>query len=383
MTKCLIPWTNLDIAPLGDITPCCKFQTKYYDKEFNIVNDNIDDYLKSDMLKNVKEEMLDDKWPKGCERCKIEEENNIKSKRQLDYIRWKEEYENYDESKGFITASIAFGNTCNLKCITCGPTSSSRWRKEHLDLYGVDVPPVEVLNEENYKNLYKHMPNIIHLDIPGGEPFLSEVEKQKKLLNTYIDNGQSKEISIHYTTNAQLFPSDEWWELWSHFKEIDMQLSIDGIGNQYEYIRYPGKWSLLCDNVTKFVSYERDLDNVRLSVSHTVSAYNIYYLSEFFDWCKQVGLPAPYCGRVHSPMHMRPSVYPDAVKKKIIDHLHTSKHEEIVSWISLLENSDDGQYYKVFHDMCDKHDRYRNLDYKKTFPELSKLINDQSKEHHQ
>jgi len=381
MTKCLIPWTNIDVDPLGSINPCCKFQSKHYDKEFNIVDDKIDEYLESDMLNNVKEEMLNDQWPKGCERCKIEEENNIKSKRQLDYIRWKEEYENYNESKGFITASIAFGNTCNLKCITCGPSASSRWRKEYLDLYGVDVTPLETLDDENYKNLFEHMPNIIHLDIPGGEPFLSKIEKQKKLLKTYIDNNQSKNISIHYTTNAQIFPNDEWWELWSHFKKIDIQLSIDGTGNRYEYIRYPAKWSLLCENVEKFVSYEGSLDNLSLSVSHTVSAYNIYYLSEFFDWCRQVGLPTPWCGSVHTPLHMRPSVYPDTIKRKIIDHLRTSKHEEIINWVSLLENSDDSQYYKVFCDMRNKHDLYRNLEYNKTFPELSKLINKQDKEH--
>jgi len=381
MTRCLIPWTNIDIAPLGKISPCCKFESNSYNKEFNIVDNTVDDYLQSDMLKNVKEEMLNGEWPKGCERCKIEEENNIKSKRQLDYIRWKDEYENYNESKGFITASIAFGNTCNLKCITCGPSASSRWRKEHLDLYGIDVPPVETLVDENIKNLYEHMPNIIHLDIPGGEPFLSEVEKQKKLLKTYIDNNQSKNISIHYTTNAQVFPNDEWWDLWSHFKEIDMQLSIDGTGDRYEYIRYPAKWSLLCENVKKFVSREKVLDNVRLSVSHTVSAYNIYYLSDFFDWCGQIGLPTPWCGRVHTPLHMRPSIFPNSIKRKIIDHLQTSKHKEMISWISLLKNSDDSQYYKVFCDMRDKHDLYRNLDYKKIFPEFSRLINEQDKEH--
>jgi hypothetical protein len=66
MTRCLIPWTNIDIAPLGKISPCCKFESNSYNKEFNIVDNTVDDYLQSDMLKNVKEEMLNGEWPKGC-----------------------------------------------------------------------------------------------------------------------------------------------------------------------------------------------------------------------------------------------------------------------------------------------------------------------------
>jgi len=65
---CLIPWTNIDIAPRGDIAPCCKYQGDV----MNIKNNTIQDYMDSEKLKILKQKMLDNIWPDECIRCKSE-----------------------------------------------------------------------------------------------------------------------------------------------------------------------------------------------------------------------------------------------------------------------------------------------------------------------
>jgi len=370
---CLVPWTNIDIAPRGNITPCCKYEIPNSDK-LNITENTIQDYKTSENLSKLKQQMLNNEWPDGCLICYIEEQSNIKSKRQLDYERWKEAFDNYTEDQGFITASIAFGNTCNLKCITCSPSSSSRWRKEYIDLYNIDRPPVETIDNITSEDIYNSLPNVIHFDIPGGEPFLSEVDKQLELLQRYVDSGQSKNMTLHYTTNTQVYPNTKWWSLWENFKEIDIQLSIDGVGDRYEYIRHPAKNNVLLANVDQYLEQE-NIHNIRLSVSHTVSAYNIYYIDEFFTWCSSVGLPRPWCGRVHNPSHMRPCVYKDTIRKNIAKHLSTSNHADVVTWSKYLEVNDSSEHYERFLLMRDKHDVYRNTNFAKTFPELEELIN--------
>jgi len=375
MPFCYAPWTNIDISPSGNVTPCCKFQTGHYTQKFNIQNTSIDEYADSEFVAEIKQQFKQGEWPVGCERCKIEENNGIESKRILDYTRWKEHYNNYDlDSNKFITSSIAFGNTCNLKCITCGPHSSSRWQKEYFDLYQVDVPHHKFYKNNFVRDFVKHAPHMIHVDIPGGEPFLSGVKEQQELLNYYIDNGQAKEISLHYTTNGTVFPDDVWWSLWKNFKEIDLQLSIDGVGNRYEYIRYPANWSELTNNVGRYVANEKQLDNVRLSVSHTVSAYNIYYLDEFVSWCYTVGLPKPWFGRVHNPIHMRPTVWPQNVCASIADHLNTSEHSDVRVWAELVINENDSEHFEMFRNKMQQHDQYRGLDFDNTFPELTKYL---------
>ena len=375
MPFCYSPWTNIDISPTGDIAPCCKFQKSQHDQTFNIQQHSIHEYANSNFISEIKQQFQLDKWPSGCDRCRIEEENQIESKRQLDHIRWKDQYNKYDlNSKEFITSSIAFGNTCNLKCITCSPYSSSRWQKEYVELYQTDIPHYKFYKNNFVREFVATAPNMTHIDIPGGEPFLSGVAEQKELLAHYIQTDQAHKISLHYTTNATIFPDSEWWNLWQHFKEIDLQLSIDGIEKRYEYIRFPAEWDTLVDHTIKYIAKQKELANIRLSVSHTVSAYNIYYIDEFFSWCYNIGLPTPWLGRVHTPVHMRPSVWPDSVKTIIADHLNTSLHQDTKLWSKLICSTDDSEFFNQFKLKLAQHDNYRQTNFSSTFPELAKYI---------
>ena len=373
MTFCHSPWTNIDISPQGAIAPCCKFQMGTYNQKFNIQQDSLDSYITSSFLAEVKQIFKQGQWPQGCERCRIEEQNNIPSKRQLDHQRWQEQYAQYQlNSNQFITASIAFGNTCNLKCITCGPYSSSRWQQEYREIYNIDIDNVRFYRDDFVEKFIAQAPNIVHLDVPGGEPFLSGVPEQQRLLTHYVNSGQAKNITLHYTTNATVFPDSSWWQLWQHFKEVDLQLSIDGVAARYEYIRYPGNWDILVSNVDRYL--ERQSGNFRLSVSHTVSAYNIYYLDEFVSWCYNKHLPRPWLGRVHNPAHMRPTVWTMKARQKIISHLNQSSQDDVRNWAQLMDQNDDSMLFEQFQQRLHQHDQYRNTNFVMTFPELAEYI---------
>ena len=371
MPFCYSPWTNIDIDPQGNMLPCCKYQLSSTDPVFNIQTQSLAEYSSSAFLAEIKQQFTQDTWPVGCVRCKSEEQNNIKSKRQLDHDRWEEHYVQYKlDTDQWLTASIAFGNTCNLKCITCGSASSSRWHQEFRDIYGQDFQPVKFYRNDFVETFVSQAPGVIHLDIPGGEPFLSGVDEQKKLLEHYVTSGRAADISLHYTTNATLFPDAEWWELWSHFREIDIQLSIDGVGARYEYIRYPASWNDTETNVKRYL--QQTTPNLRLSVSHTVSAYNIFYLDEFFTWCYSVGLPRPWLGRVYNPAHMRPTVWPN--QEHIVSHLESSKFADVRLWAKVVASTDESDMFDFFCKRLHQHDQYRGLDFANTFPEMSQYI---------
>lgn len=373
MPFCYSPWTNIDISPQGKISPCCKFRHDLYSAPAVSTSDSLDNYESSATLIEIKQNFQDGQWPLGCERCKIEEDNGIESKRQLDYVRWKELYDCHDiENGGYLTASMAFGNTCNLKCLTCGPSSSSSWHREWLDLYGQDIRPNHFYKSNFTEQLFDRMPHLRHLDIPGGEPFVSGVKEQKRLLEKWIAKGQAHKISLHYTTNATFFPDGSWWDLWKHFQNIDIQLSVDGLGRRLEYIRFPAAWSVVEDSVRKYL--DRQAHNIQISVSHTVSAYNIYYLPEFFSWCFDIGLPRPWLGRVHTPEHLRPTVWQGAAKSFIVDHLRQCHFDDVQVWADLLIRDDDSLYFDRFVDSIVRHDQYRHTEFQSAFPELAPWI---------
>lgn len=377
MTKplCYSPWTNLDISPSGYISPCCKFIKDQSTEKHHIKQHTIDQYINSDFLQDLKRQMLQGEWPLGCERCRIEEQNNIASKRELDNERWNNYYAQYDlDTRMFITASIAFGNTCNLKCITCGPLSSSKWQKEYLALHGKNVKPLHFYRADFVDEFIDYCPQILHLDIPGGEPFLSGVYEQQRLLSSLIEQGRSHEISLHYTTNGTVFPDQTWWALWNHFKEIDLQLSIDDTGHRFEYIRHHAIWHDVLKNITEYQHKDQTIDNFRISVSCTVSAYNVAYLPEFFDWCQEKQLPRPWLGKVHNPTYMRPGVWGGDAKQYIIDRLLQHDNPDCHDWAKLLQGSNDEKYFDEFVQKLKWHDTYRGLSFKDTFPEMSAFI---------
>ena len=374
MPFCFSPWTNIDVSPVGDISPCCKFITESYNQKFNISEHTVHDYRSSAFLQSVQQDFLTGQWPAGCTRCRIEEDNNIQSKRQLDFARWQQHYADYDlEQDGFVTASIAFGNTCNLTCITCSPYSSSRWRHEYQTIYLKDIKNFHFYKDNFVQDFVRSAPQLIHIDIPGGEPFLSGVAEQKALLQHYVDTEQAGNITLHYTTNVTTWPDQEWWDLWQHFREIDMQLSIDGVGERYNYIRYPGDWNQIQPNIQRYLECQI-LPNFRLSVSHTVSAYNIYYLDEFFSWCYNTGLPTPWLGRVHNPPHMTPTVWCKSARQTIVDKLKISQYPEVQTWAGLIENTDDSEHLADFKRYLQEHDRYRELNFQQVFPDMAQYI---------
>lgn len=371
---CYAPWSSIEILPSGSILPCCKFSDQHYEQRYNITTHSIEDFRNSAKLKEIKQQFANGEWPRGCERCQIEEQSNIESRRQLDYQRWQQHYDNYDlDSDQLLTVGIALGNVCNLKCIICGPVSSSRWQQEYKDIYNKKIPIIEDVRRGFIGSITNYAPNLIHLDIHGGEPFLSGRNEHRALLDHYIDTGQAKNISIHYTTNGTIWP-DDLFARWQHFKEIDLQLSIDGIRDRFEYLRFPAQWKVFVDNVQQYMIHQQQTSNFRLSVAYTVSAFNVYYLDEFVKWCKTIGLPKPWMGKLHNPPYLRPGAWHTVAKQYIIDKLNSSSDPDVHNWANLLLVSNDSDQFREFQKYVETHDQYRGLSYREKFPEMGQFL---------
>lgn len=360
-------FTGLDISPSGQIKPCCKFLSNEIPK-FNI-RDGIDQYQKSDFVKNLKKQIMNDERPKGCQRCWIEEDAGIKSKRQLDYIRHKANFDKLPtDHEGYTNVSIAFGNICNFSCRICGPNQSSKWVSELFKNENIRYPIHDWYKEKNIlEDIYNHTRDAIHFDIPGGEPLLLEIAEHFDFLNRF-EKERKNEISLHYTTNGSNFPKQEFIDIWKEFKEVDIQISVDDTGKRFEYNRWPGKWQEVYDNIKKFQMLEKQVSNIRLSISFSVSVFTVFYSDEFFKWCRSEGLPDPWMGRVNNPSYYRPGVLGKKINQKIREHLCRSNFFEVRKLASLVVDSD--QNPKEFFYHSNKLDMIRKQNFSKVFPEL-------------
>ena len=72
---------------------------------------------------------------------------------------------------------------------------------------------------------------------------------------------------------------------------------------------------------------------------------------------------------------MRVDVFPMQVKQNIIEHLQTSKYQDVNTWAEFLSSNDSSEYYADFRRYTDQHDLYRHTNFAETFPELERVIN--------
>ena len=64
------------------------------------------------------------------------------------------------------------------------------------------------------------------------------IKRHFDILQTLVDKGRAKDISISYNTNGSIYPKD-YIDLWKQFKSVQVFFSVDGVGERFNYIRHP------------------------------------------------------------------------------------------------------------------------------------------------
>jgi sulfatase maturation enzyme AslB (radical SAM superfamily) len=235
-----------------------------------------------------------------------------------------------------------------------------------------------------WEHIEKSLPYLKQIDIYGGEPFL--VEKQWEILKRSIELGYSKNQILHFNTNATQF-NPSHIELLKQFKKVLISLSIDGIGKRFEYQRHPAKWSLIENNITKFLSLLTN-KNIHVSVCFTVNTLNVYYLEETLKHFAQLGL-GYYINILHGPPHYNIKNIPKEIKQKITEYYSpilegmtdSYMRERIQHVLDFMNtNESDGRSWNEFFVNTKFKDSYRKENFKETFPEFCKLIDEGSHE---
>lgn len=378
---CIMPFIHLETRSDSLVSRCCMSQD-FYKKEngdfFTLSKDTLDDVWNSTHIKQLREDLLSGKKPEGCSACWKEEEYGKESKRIRENKRW-----GADQNPKLRFLDLKLGNTCNLKCRICTPGSSSSWVKEYRDVYGIDL--IEVIgknldvdrkaimqwpeyNDEFWEDFEGKLSEIEMFEIYGGEPFL--IERHFKVLHKSIELGHSKKQKIHYNTNGTVYPRDAVENIWPNFKEVDVMFSIDGTGEQFEYQRYPAKWDTVLANMEKF----KQNFVGRIEICLSVSSYNVYYLPEYLEFFNKLGFPV-WLNMVYNPRCNSIANLKTETKLRIQEKLskHVDLHYDMQSVINYLWNSDD-DLQDEFVTSINRHDKYRNQDYFKTFAEFGEIL---------
>jgi organic radical activating enzyme len=271
---CPQPFMNIVTDVFGKIKPCCVIKgNNKWDR-----NQTIEEYSKSDMLRQFRKEMLEGGGPlveSNCEICIEQEKHSPESHRRtynkyLEYNKpeLKEELEEYletDMDTPFVRTMewIAPTNFCNLRCHMCGSANSSSIARENQH---IGHPNVGLLgNHTLYKNDEKAdsfiqecddfvIDNLVELKLTGGETLA--IKYNYDLMKRIVDRGLAKDMDLRITTNGTLTPKFDGKDIFDYipeFKECLINISIEGWDKRNEYIRYPSKWDVIYKNAERYI----------------------------------------------------------------------------------------------------------------------------------
>ena len=341
---------------------CCLSTTPYIASD----NDTIDWYDKK--LLGNRDNNNNNQWLPGCWQCETLEKTGAKSFRKSMI----EKFGAHKNLTGPQRIDLLFDRSCNLACRTCGPHSSTLWEK-HMKINNlpVDYSTPTLDSADRIKKALQglNLENIGMIQFCGGETLLGNNYWQTaEWLSQNVPDAKNK-LEIGFQTNGTQPIDPKWFKVIEKFKLVKLMISIDGIGDKFEYLRWPANWNQTVDNI--MILQETLPSNVMFFVQECTSCLNLHHLGEVGNWIKEnfatnrEGDPVDH----NTQLANHDYLHPKNITQEYVDSLVGKSISTIIdqSWQENPEN------IRKFIRETNKFDSIRGEDWKKVFPEVAEF----------
>ena len=390
---CVAPFIQCTTHPLTSFSPCPYLGGTVWGG----VKQDILSQWTSDDLESLRQDFIDNKKSDICTRCWHEESNNKKSLRLrlfdpinkttdfsfIDPGTFTQHIQNKINTKDYLAGpevlTIKNGNVCNAKCRVCHPGDSSRWVSDARQLFErtgkkhYDISQQEKNWSDNQVDeILSLAKNLKRLELFGGEPMYNK--KVHRMLERIVELGYAKNIILYINTNGSV-DIVEKLPFIREFKQIEIGVSIDGVGDQFDYIRHGLLWQDVKSNVVKWRKYF-DHHQVHYSIDAicTVEILNVYYLPEIKQAVKEILPLAPFWNLLTYPNYLFIKNIPESIKTHIIAKL-SQDPEEFQDIIQIIQQPADLSQWSNFIEITNTLDDIRNESFRLTFAEFYNIIN--------
>jgi MoaA/NifB/PqqE/SkfB family radical SAM enzyme len=147
----------------------------------------------------------------------------------------------------------------------------------------------------------------------GGEPLL--VKEFDRILDLLIERGIAANVIFEIISNMTSLKDSTLQKL-SQLKHVILGVSIDGIGDVLEYIRYPAKWSEIEANIARAIK----LPNLSLNFNTAVQLYNLHHITDILRYCDahDINVNTHF---IVGPRYLNVLVLPPISRQVVVEHL--------------------------------------------------------------
>ena len=206
------------------------------------------------------------------------------------------------------------------------------------------------------------------------------------ILNNH-SNIESCGLDLYYNTNGTIY-DEKVVETWKKMGIIELNISVDDIGDRFEYQRYPAKWDEVVANIKKY--QDTCGDNVKIHLYCTVSLYNIFYIDELIKFNAEYLKTDLRFNLLHWPTKMSIKNLPQGIKeivknkialigkqdKKFTEKSYVNNLFGIDQVVNYMMNTDgSSEELEEFIKTTNIHDEYRQQSFEDTFNEYWTLLN--------
>lgn len=380
---CIAPFLSTMQTTYGKTSPCAYGITEW---KFDHLSPK--QRWESQELNEFRRMFAQGKMPAPCVKCTNEELASKDSLRLRMKSWYPDAYSEFIKSgkwqQGPQHISTKVSNVCNLSCRTCGGWDSNSFADEGQHYIKVYDTKARVPGQEHEISHNKFVPrlpprhtdyqgfkeidaNVTKLEFFGGEPLLNLTHLE--FLEHLVSTGRSKDVTLFYSTNCTQKINPRHRRVWEKFKALEFSLSIDHIGDKYHYLRWPGDWGEVQQNIKDITALKNQLSaQVSYVMSPCCSLLNVYYIDEVLAW-GQENIGAVYINMIANPEWIAVNCAPDDVKQALLQHVVTP---EVQGFINVKPYNP--LMWKQFLIWTKRQDLYRNQDFTKVFPEFYNII---------
>ena len=308
----------------------------------------------SDFHRGVREQLDRDEWPDACIKCAEQEEAGLESMR----TKVKEDGTRYVRNHfgpGLSHWDLRFGNSCNLRCISCFHLSSSSLAEEAIAMQKAGVQPLHMplLDEPNFNWVteetlkhFENVPDMKEVYLTGGEPMMV------KHLPGFLDR-LDPTVCVRFNTNGTLW-NPKVSKILKKFRTVIMSMSIDAVDHKIDYIRHGSDWDIISENTQRYAEF------CTVDVTPTTSVLNAIYDDEIREYCAKNRFKI-YDNLLITPTWLHVKNAPDELKKKFTGN--------IAKWADV---DADPEWQNKFREYITKLDNFRGMHIKDYLPEVAK-----------